>query len=99
MLDVLKEASKKTIQELKKPPFELHPVKWKNANTMRPKNSEQCEFWQFRISKSKGRIIGILIESVFYIVWLDLYHNLTDSDGYGGIKRYANPSIDVSQSL
>lgn len=91
MLDALKEASKKTIQELKRTPFELHPVKWKTSNAAPPKNSEQCEFWQFRVSKSKGRIIGILIESVFYVVWLDPYHNFTDSEGYGGAKRYANP--------
>ena len=42
---------------------------------------EQYEWWQFRISKSKGRVIGIFIENCFHIVWLDRYHNLTNSEG------------------
>ena len=44
---------------------------------------EQYEWWQFRISKSKGRVIGIFIENCFHILWLDRYHNLTNSEGYG----------------
>lgn len=38
-----------------------------------------------------GRVIGILIDAVFYVVWLDPYHNLTNSEGYGGVKKYPKP--------
>ena len=95
LLDTLKEASTKNVQELKNQPFELHPVRWDKANARRPEHDEQYEYWQFRISKSKGRIIGYTVhedaQTVFYIVWLDAHHNLTDSEGYGKAREYARP--------
>ena len=89
-LDCLKSVSVKRINDLKGKGsvYDLHPVDWKHANAGRPEHAEQCEFWQFRINKSKGRIIGILLSGVFYIVWLDPHHNLTDSDGYGKATYY-----------
>lgn len=37
----------------------------------------ECEPWQFCISANEhGRIHGILIDSVFYVVWLDPHHRL-----------------------
>ena len=91
LLDCLKSVSGKTVEELRHSTHELHPVNWGSANTKPPESSEQAEFWQFRIDKSHGRVIGILIDCVFYVVWLDPYHNLTDSEGYGGIKKFSAP--------
>lgn len=91
LLDCLKNVSNMTAAELKASMHDLHPIDWSKTNTSAPPNSEQCEYWQFRINKSKGRIIGFLIEGVFYIVWLDPHHNLTNSEGYGGIVRYYKP--------
>lgn len=88
LLDCLKSVSNKSITELKNSLHDLHPITWSKTNTKAPDNSEQCDYWQFRINKSKGRIIGFLIDGVFYIVWLDPHHNLTDSEGYGGVKNY-----------
>ncbi|MBO6178492.1 MAG: hypothetical protein J6O04_04930 [Selenomonadaceae bacterium] len=93
LLDCLKDVGTKTIQELKKAPYHLHPVKWESANVKPPNNSEQCQYWQFRLNKSDGRVIGILIDHIFYVVWLDPYHNLTNSEGYGGVKLYNPPSL------
>lgn len=42
------------------------------------------QFWQIALDKSSGRIHGILIDNVFYIIWLDPLHNLYPS------KQYAN---------
>lgn len=92
LLDRLKEVSGKTIAELKNKPFCLHPVKWEYANATCPATLEQADYWQFRVDKSNGRVIGILIDSVFYVVWLDPYHNLTDSEHYGGVKRFPAPT-------
>ena len=64
---------------------------WKKANTKPPENAEQLEYWQFRISKSKGRVIGAIIDNVYYIVWLDAHHNLTNSEGYGREQFYRKP--------
>lgn len=36
-----------------------------------------CEPWQFQLSANEhGRVHGILIDQVFYIVWLDPNHAL-----------------------
>jgi hypothetical protein len=81
-----------TFQQLKESKtYDAHPVNWKSTNASRPRNSEQLEYWQFRINKSRGRVVGFLIDSVFYIVWLDPHHNLTDSEGYGGVVNFSRP--------
>ena len=89
-MDCFKNVSGKTIQELKSRPFCLHPINWKTANATCP-FSPEIEWWQFRINKSHGRVIGMLINQTFYVVWLDAYHNLTNSEGYGGIKTFKQP--------
>ena len=41
------------------------------------------EFWQFEITKSEhGRVHGMLIGEVFYVIWLDPCHRL-----YGGERN------------
>lgn len=95
LLDCLKEVSGMTYPELiQSKKFQFHPVKWEGTNARKPRELEQHEFWQFRISKSEGRVIGFKIEDVFYVVWLDAHHNLTDSDGYGKAKYFAQPLSD-----
>lgn len=93
-LDCLKGISNMTVSEAKNSMHQLHLVKWESANTKPPRGSEQCEYWQFRLSKSKGRVIGILIDGVFYIVWLDPHHNLINSEGYGKEKKYYTPKSE-----
>ena len=100
LLDCLKTVCNMTVQEVKASMHDLHPINWETANANKPDNSDQCEYWQFRINKSKGRVIGILIDSIFYIVWLDPHHNLTDSEGYGGVNKYrAGMSIYEKQKF
>ncbi len=92
LLDCLKSVSGKSITELmQKSTHDLHPIDWSKTNTNPPAGYEQLEYWQFRVDKSNGRVIGIIVNNVFYIVWLDPYHNLTDSEGYGGVKKYPQP--------
>ena len=62
-----------------------------------PDGEEQREYWQFRINKSRGRIIGFLIDRVFYIVWLDPHHNLTNSEGYGKEAYYKEGFSDYEK--
>lgn len=91
LLDCFKSVNNMTRQEVKQSLHRLHPIDWKNTNADAPVGSEQLEFWQFRVNKSKGRIIGFFIDNVFYVVWLDPHHNLTNSEGYGGIVYYEAP--------
>ena len=92
LLDCLKSVSGKTITELmNKSTHDLHPIDWCRTNARPPIGYEQLEYWQFRLDKSSGRVIGTIIDNVFYIVWLDPYHNLTDSEGYCGVIEYPAP--------
>lgn len=91
LIDCLKNVSNMNIEELKRSMYDLHPIDWQKTNTNSPENEEQYEYWQFRINKSKGRVIGFIIEGVFYIVWLDPYHNLINSEGYGKERYYKMP--------
>lgn len=95
LLDCLKEVNGKTREELRRSMFHLHPVDWDHANTNPP--SEQHEYWQFRINKSKGRVVGFIIEPVFYVVWLDPHHNLSDSEGYGKAIKYWPPESEYER--
>ena len=99
LLDCLKSVCNSTFAELQQShTHDLHPIDWSKTNTCAPPCSQQCDYWQFRINKSKGRIIGTIIDNVFYIVYLDAHHNLTDSDGYGrAVQYYAPLSIYEAQ--
>ena len=89
LMDCLKSISNMTFAQACSSMHELHPVDWKNANAKCPTDDNQREYWQFRINKSKGRVVGILIDSVFYVVWLDRHHNLSNSAGYGGVNKFS----------
>lgn len=97
LLDCLKDVSKMTVNEMKTSMHDLHPVDWDKANTSIPNESNQCEYWQFRINKSKGRVIGVLTGGVFYIVWLDPHHNLTNSEGYG-TENWYKPALSLYET-
>ena len=104
LLDCLKSVSNMNTSEMRTSLHDLHPVDWNKTNTSAPSGGEPCEYWQFRINKSKGRVIGFLIEGVFYIVWLDPHHNLTNSEGYGtetyykaGMSLYEKRELEIQQ--
>ena len=91
LLDCLKSIGQMTTEEAKRSKHDLHPERWDKANTKPPEDDYQKEYWQFRLDKSSGRVIGPLIDGVFYVVWLDPHHNLSDSEGYEGIKKFPAP--------
>lgn len=99
LLDCLREVCKKPISELKRSMYDLHPVDWKNANAQKPDSAVQLDYQQFRISKGRGRVIGFKIDNIFYIVWLDPHHNLSDSDGYGTATKYRTPASEFETLL
>lgn len=88
LLDCLKSVNNMTISDLKKSMHKLHPIDFRKTNVHSPMSNSQLEYWQFRINKTKGRVIGFLIDGIFYVVWLDPHHNLTNSKGYGGVNKY-----------
>lgn len=59
-----------------------HPITWEEtteANGFMCLNSQlrQSEAWQFEITSNEhGRVHGILIDDIFYVVWIDPCHKL-----------------------
>lgn len=90
LLDCLKNVNNKSWSELFGGIYDQHPIDWNKTNTKAPDEDLQREYWQFRLNKSKGRVIGFYVRNpnVFYIVWLDPHHNLTNSEGYGKAVYY-----------
>lgn len=97
-LDCLKSVNNMNVNELKRSMFDLHPIDFSKTN-VNPPDSEQKDYWQFRINKSKGRIIGFLVRGIFYVVWLDPHHNLTNSEGYGKMTYHMQPLSMYEQQL
>lgn len=53
------------------------------------KNEELEEsFYQIGFGLNKGRAHGILIDNVFYVIWLDPHHYLYPDERYGPKKAY-----------
>lgn len=100
LLDCLNDVSKTRIIDLRNSKYDLHPVDWhsKNINASRPNGHEQLDYWQFRLNKGNGRVIGVKIESGFYVVWLDPHHNLINSEGYGKARCYYKPKTEYEKA-
>lgn len=93
--------------------FRLHPLEFGPGisalskedfafipNEYLPKG-EDCEYWQFQISKANGRIVGFFNEdhSIFYLVFLDPNHNAQLSE-YSDYKvRPIEPQISEIDDL
>ena len=85
LMQRLRDISSWTAQEFVTKPHKSirnHSHDW--PKTTRPKGfvnlNEQlqsCVGWQFQISSNKhGRVHGIIIDNVFYVIWLDHNHQL-----------------------
>lgn len=102
LLDTLKGVSNLTIGELiqengKRHGLRFHEIDWNNT-TIEKFNFNDIFFsqiedkcYQLSISKGNGRIIGFLIDNIFFIVWLDPHHQLYLMDGFGGEKEFDYP--------
>lgn len=102
-LDKLTEVSQENISKLKET-VNLHPFDLKKSNVKKSELHSQLEYWQFRIDH-KSRVIGVKINNIFYIQWLDPHHNHCDSPGYPGkiycckIKSYQERLIQENTEL
>lgn len=101
LLDCFKSVCNKTIPELKNSKHDLHPIDWNTtkANAQPPRGFEFYEYWQFRLNKTRGRVIGFITNNVFYVVWLDPHHNFTDSDGYETARKKPAPKSEYDENL
>ena len=51
----------------------------------------QGEFSQIRFGKGQGGIHGLLLDNVFYVIWVDPHHNMYPDERYGGLKKFSEP--------
>lgn len=82
------------VSALTREDFNFIPVEF------RPKGDD-CEYWQFQISKANGRVVGFFNEdhTIFYVVFLDPNHNAQLSD-YSDYKvRPISPQVSEIDDL
>lgn len=102
-LDELKLICEKTVTDFwNNKKWDLHP--WSETSKRKysfssVKYGEDIENLQFRLDKSHGRVNGFIIDSVFYIVWLDPDHKMTDSDGYNNKGKYHVPKTSYEEAM
>lgn len=95
LFEMLKEVSTREKSELlsgKIKSYRIHDHRNATPPSKLPDGVSLNDFYQIRISKSKGAIHGVFYENIFYIVWLDPLHNMYPNDHYGGLRKIKPPS-------
>ena len=98
LFEALKKASGISMGEVwsgkysgKHTPFRIHSHKEAKPPCPLPKDIELEDYYQIRVSLSKGGIHGIFVDNIFYIIWFDPQHNMYPSDNHGGLKKIIPP--------
>lgn len=58
----------------------------------------QYDATQLRLTKSTGRLHGFFVDNIYYIRFLDRWHNMYDSEGYQGAKICGFP-MTIAEKL
>ena len=99
MIDMLKQCSTITMKQIHSGEFSgrhstLRIHDHRNARPPEcglPQNVSLEEMFQIRFGTSSGGIHGIFSENVFYVIWLDPFHNLYPDEHHGGVKKITPP--------
>ena len=103
LIDTLKDFCNRSFNNLSKvPKYDYHdwtvkPPKYL-IKDLYP-DLEQQEQIQIRLDRVKGRIHGFFVDHIFYIIWLDPEHNMTDIDGYEPERDYPPPKTSYELIL
>lgn len=84
LLDRLKHVSNMRMSEfrqagkvLRSHAHEWHKTSEPNGYSHLSQQLQDCQAWQFSLAREElGRVHGILIDDVFYIIWLDPEHRM-----------------------
>jgi hypothetical protein len=95
LFNMMREVSTKNVNEILSNKYKTYRVH--NHSTAKlpikpPFEIKMDDFYQIRISKSKGGIHGIFYENIFYVVWLDPLHNMYPDDKFGGLRILRQPT-------
>lgn len=103
LLEELKNLSQLTKKEIfheYKKKYKPHPY-YDSIKSLNYKDeyltNPQYEATQLTLTKSTGRIHGFFIGNIYYIRFLDRWHNMYDSEGYGGVKLFPKARTDFER--
>lgn len=103
LFEELKELSKITKKQLfteYKKKYKPHPY-YDSLKSLNYKDeyltNPQYEGIQLTLTKSTGRIHGFFIGNIYYIRFLDRWHNMYNSEGYGGVKYFPKARSDFER--
>lgn len=68
--------------------FRFHSHEDEKISVEFPFNLDKSQTRQIRFGTGQGGIHGILVDNMFYVLWLDRHHNLYPSKKHGGIKTF-----------
>ena len=57
-----------------------------------PPKVDLKDFYQIRITQSKGGVHGVFVDNTFYVIWMDPLHNLYPDDRFGGLRIVKAPT-------
>lgn len=98
-LQLLSQITRKQLFGEYKEKFKPHP--YNDIDKLNLKDdmltNQQNEAYQIRITKSKGRLHGFFVENIYYIRFIDRWHNMYNDVKYGGItiKMFPDSMYDI----
>jgi len=98
LLNALKDISSIPLKRFKEDPkirggtYRIHSLGSAKPPVDFPHNIDLQSAEQIRFGKSKGGVHGIMIENVFYVIWLDPLHNMYPNERYGGLIGIKPPT-------
>lgn len=90
MMDQLKVVSGLTVTELRTmrdSKLRFHDHENANPPVEIPNNIAPKDMCQIRFGTNRGGVHGVFVDNIFYIIWLDPFHNMYPSKKHGGLKK------------
>lgn len=90
MMEQLKVVSQLTTNELRNRQSSMlrfHYHERANPPVEIPNNVALKDMCQIRFGTNRGGIHGVLVDNIFYVIWLDPLHNMYPSERHGGLKK------------
>lgn len=97
LFDIMQEVSRLKISDIRAGQYSGKGLRIHNHAAAHPpcplpNGIQLSDFYQIRISQSKGGVHGIFVENIFYVIWFDPQHNLYPDENHGGLKKITPPS-------
>ena len=91
LFEMLRDVSGHTVKDMVSGGYQrkyrVHNHEKANPPSKLPDGVALKDIYQIRISTSKGGIHGVFNENIFYVIWLDPFHNMYPNDHFGGLRK------------